>query len=535
VRAAPKPGGGHAWAPARGGKLAAVAGRRLSLIVSCLLAALAGGAREAGATELHSLFDGSCRRTTGILVHVGAERVTMVDLDGALVVRDRDQIAGIALHKTLENPLAQVALSSELKAYLRDVWVGDDARPTFTGWTTAFFDDLFLYFDLDGQTHVLDPEEIRRILPSTIRAPRVTPRNHAPVQLAFPSEVVPCGRGAVSREAVLPMRVIADRIKVGDYLGKLEQRYLDQAGFEERTRVYAEPFLFGLESRLGLLYDPEWMVPFPLYFRWSNGRPYRFQSLSVVGNASHEWLPFVSPTISARSDIKSHFFSATFIGHILSLPAGTDAFVLDDPDFLQPGDDPEVEHSYNYVLLLGADWWRLSGSFGASYLTSRINLPETPARNVRADGASPTVRLRYQGPSLQLRALYFRTRASGPVEDVFSDDDGVDGDEGVLGRYRWKLDTVRLGATWKPHPTVEVLVDQIGSRGAYWDEYPMSSVELDLWELTTSGELAVSFGRYVTVKGIIRFYVKNRDVAEPMSTEVTLVSTRFGGALEFVF
>jgi hypothetical protein len=528
--------------------------RRSSLVVLCTLALTAVCAPGAHATEVHTLFDGSCRRTSGVLVHVSADAVALVALDGGFAVRRRDDIAGIAVHKTLENPLARVTLSAELRPYLRDVWVGDDARPTFSGWTTAFFDDLFLYFDLDGQTHVLDPEEIRRIRPSTIAAAQVAPRNHAPVQLAFPSEVVPCGTSTVAAEAVLPSRVIADRIKVGDYLGKLEQRYLDQAGFEERTRVYAEPFLFGLESRLGLMYDPEWVVPFPLYFRWSNGRPYRFQSLSVVGNSSHEWLPFVAPSISARSDVKSHFFSATFIGHILSLPAGTDAFILNDPDLLPPGAAPVVDHSYNYLLLMGADWWRLSLSVGAAYLATRIVMPEIQPRVVLADGLSPTLRLRYQGPYLQLRALYYRTRASGPVSDVLPDDDfifpppddgggegGEDGEGGEGGEetgmepYRWRLDTVRLGASWKPHPTVEVLADQIGSRGVYRDRLTDSPVGLRMWELTTSGELAVTFGRYVTVRGHARLYVKSYDVIEPVVMDDTRIETRFGGALEFVF
>ena len=506
-----------------------------SAVGAVVVAVIAGHGGRAAATELHSLFDARCGRTTGILVHVGAEDVAMVDLDGRFVVRRRDQIAGIAVHKTLENPLAHVSLSGQLRPYLRDVWVGDDSSPTFTGWTTAFFDDLYLYFDLEGQTHVLDPEEIRRIRPSTIRAPVAWPHTHAAVQLAFPSEVVPCGGGQVAPDAVLPSRVIADRIKVGDYLGKLEQHYLDQTGFEERTRVYAEPFLFDLPSRLGLLYDPEWMIPFPLYFRWSNGRPYRFQSLAVVGNASHEWLPFVNPSMSVRSDVKSHFFSAAFIGHILALPAGTDAFDLIDPPQVGERDAPEVEHSYNYMLLLGADWWRLSASFGASYLAERITVAQSVPRDLRADGLSPTVRLRYQGPLVQLRALYFRTRASGPVDDVFGDGDDQAPDDEMGERYRWRLDTVRLGATWRPHPTIEVLADQIGSRGAYRDEFEQNPVALHLWEFTTSGELAVTFGRYVTVRGHARMHVKNYDVSLPVSAEDTLFEARFGGALEFVF
>jgi hypothetical protein len=515
-------------------------GARAILLLAALVAAPASLAH---ATEVHSLYDASCQRTSGVLVNVSADQVVLVDLTGNLVVRPRAGIAGIALHKTLENPLGRIALSAELRAHLRDVWVGDDTSPTFTGWTTAFFDDLLLFFDLDGQTHVLDPEEIRRIRPTTLATASVTPRSHAAVELAFPSAVVPCGGGAVPPEAVLPSRVIADRIKVGDYLGKLEQRYRDQSGFEERTRVYAEPFLFGLESRLGLLYDPEWAFPFPLYFRWSNGRPYRFQSLSVVGNASHEWLPFVKPTISARSDVKSHFFHATFIGHVLALPAGTDPFIIDDDAELGPDLDAQVDHSYNYLLLMGADYWRLSASAGAAYLGARLQVFDTTTggqnqRTLRASGLSPSVRLRYQGPALQLRALYFRTRASGPVADAVFEDDIEPGDADPFPgqRYRWRSDTVRLGATWKPHPTVEVMADQIGTRAAYWDNADDDfTLALHALEFVTSGELAVSFGRYVTVKGMARLYVKKADVTQPVPFEVTHVQARFGGALEFVF
>jgi hypothetical protein len=492
-------------------------------------------AGSAHATDLHSLFDARCRRTTGILVHVGAETVSMVDLDGAFVVRRRDEIAGIAVHKTLENPLARIAVSGGLRPYLRDVWVGDDRRPTFTGWTTAFFDDLFLYFDLDGQTHVLDPEEIRRIRQAEPSAPDVRPRVHAPVQLAFPPEVVPCGSGQVTADSVLPSRVIADRIKVGDYLGKLEQRYLAQAGFEERTWVYAEPFVFDPQNRLGLLYDPEWVFAFPLYFRWSNGRPYRFQSESAVGNTSHPWLPMLAPTISARSDIKSHFFNATFVGHLLGLPAGENAFAVDEA--IHPVElvtTPDVDHSYNYVLLMGADFWRLSASAGASYLATRIQVPDALPRRVLATELSPTVRLRYQGRALQLRAMYFRTRESGPMSDVLSDVETGDVEE-LPGGYHWRMDTARLGATWRPIETLEVSVDQIASRGAYKDDLAEAPVALTLWEMATAAEVAISFGRYVTVRGDARLYVRRYGVTRPASDKDSSLDPRFGGALEFVF
>lgn len=511
------------------------AARRAGVLAALATLVLIASAGPAHAAEVHTLFDDACAKTSGVLVEVTEDRVSLVDLGGQLVTWPRARVASIALHKTLENPLARIDTGGALAPYLRDVWVGDDRDATFTGWTTAFFDDLFIYYDLDGQTHVLDPEEIRRIRPSAPGRGVVTPRQHAQVTLAFPVEIVPCGAaGPPPTDAVLPSRVIADRIKVGDYLGKLSERYLAQAGFEERTYVYATPFLFDAQNRLGLLYDPAWAAPFPLYFRWSGGRPYRFQSLSVVGNAPHEWLPFAFASLSVRSDVKSHFFSGTFVGHVLGLPAGTNPYLEEaDAVVVRPGEAPRVDHSYNYLLLVGADYWRLSAAVGVSYLTTRLGVAGLPARTMLATSASPTVRLRYQGPDLQLRALYYRTRTDGPLGEVLDPSGEIDT---PAQRYDWALDTVRVGATARPWSTVELAADQIVSRGRYADNAMPSltpSLALDLLESTTVLEVAISFGRYVTVRGIGRVLVRKTSVDG--GGDDTTIDRQFGGALEFVF
>jgi len=80
------------------------------------------------------------------------------------------------------------------------------------------------------------------------------------------------------------------------------------------------------------------------------------------------------------------------------------------------------------------------------------------------------------------------------------------------------------------------MLDQLGSRSAYRDTLVDSpALALSARELTTSGELAVSFGRYVTVRGLARLYVKQVDVSRPDPIESSHIETRFGGALEFVF
>ena len=510
-------------------------GRRVVAVVAGLLGALAIATPGADAAEIHTLFDDACARTSGLMVHVSTREVTLVDLTGALVTWPRDRVAAVVVHKTLENPLPSIDVTPAMRAHLRDVWVGDDdgARPTFTGWPTAFFDDLVLYVDLDGQTHVLEAEELRRIRGALLPAGRVAPKTFAPVALAFPAELVPCGNAGAPADAVLPSRVVADRIKVGDYLVRLEERYLAQDGFEERTLVYARPFLFEQESRLGLIYDPQNPIRFPIYMRWSSGRPYRFQSQNVIGMSAHEVLPTALPTLSARSDVKSHFFSATFVGHLLALPAGSNAYRFFEPPELRAGDAARIERSYNYVLLMGADWWRLSAGAGVSYLAARVNVPEHAPRTLLGGSMSPTVRLRYLAPTLDVRALYFRSRSSGSLADAFLEDDEPEPPPEL--DYTWSVDTVRLGATWRPWSTVSVTLDQLASFASYADALPTMPVVLDTWEATTRAELAVTFGRYVTVRAHGRLGVAHVDASRPALAATTTTDLELGGALEFVF
>ncbi len=489
------------------------------------------------AGELHSLFDDGCRRHTGVLVHVDEQRVVLVNLEGKTVEQARGTINAIVLHRTLENPLRTIELTGDLRSHLRDVWVAEDARAGFTGWTSAFFDDLFVFVDLEGTTHVLDPQEIQRIDRSEPQAPSAAPRSYAPATLGFPAEVIPCGTATVPDGAVLPSRVIADRIKVGEYLTKLEGRYVDLESFESRTRVYAQPFVFDEENRLGFGYYQSKLASqslgaqIPIYFRWSNGRPYRFQSSSSLGSTTHEWLPFVEPTFSASSIVKSHFFNAAFIGHVPWIPAGVSPF--------QSADQLtglRVEGSYNYVLLMGADFWRLSASAGTSYLATRLSTslqmdPSTDAfgpAEVLADRASPTLAIRYQDPRLRARALYFHTRQDKARVDDPNPQNAEPG-------YWFRSDSVRLGATWHGFEGIVISLDQIVSSGRYLENGQQMSRELAYTQLTTCAEVALDFGRYVTVRGHARLHWDRYDLRVPIQLEQSDVRTQFGGALEFLF
>jgi len=519
----------------------------LKLARLCALAAALFCARPAVAGDLYSFYDSACGRVSGILVHADEERVVLVDLSGHAVAVYRNKVHAVVLHQLLENPIEEIVVDTHLKQYLRDVWIGGDAQPSFTGWATGFFDDLLIFVDLNGKTHVLDPGDISKLSPSKHPESAIRPPVYAAPTLAFPPEIVPCSRVAPPPGALPPSRVVADRIKLGDYFTKLEEHYLELEGFEERTRVYAKPFLFDEASRVGLLYDQADPLPFPFpfYFRWSSGRPYRFQSETIIGNSAHAYLPLTTPTLSASSDAKSHFFNAIFIGNIVALPAGTDAFVLDDIDMLVGGTQrpTSVDISYNYMILMGVDYWRLSLSAGPAYLATRVTIPDTGSgtnigpRDVRAEEMSPTVLLRYHAPHFRARGLYFHTSMDG--EDEVG--------EGLTD-FRLRAQAARFGITFDLLEEVELSVDQIVRRGTYRESFlsPIgdASGSVSYMHLETLGTAGLDFGRYVTVRGFARILHRRNDLEINVDFQLppnypngksSRTETTFGGSLEFVF
>jgi hypothetical protein len=497
-------------------------GRALGLVLLCI-------GTPAFAVDLHSLFDAECHRQTGVLLHVDAEDVILVGLDGHMIRQRRDRIQAVVLHSVLENPLATIQVDAPLAAYLRRIWVGNDSDATFSGFATGFHDDLVIFLDLNGKVRVLEPDEIRKMAPLTALGEHRAPASRPLPQLGFPPEVVPCGTSVpAGTEAVPPKYIIADSIKLGDYFGNLEERYQGLDGFEERTRVYAHPFVFDQRSRLGLTYFQDQDLPLPFYFAISAGRAYRFQSYTVIGNAPNDSLPITQPTLTLRSEAKSHFFNASFIGNLAALPAGSDAFALQRLNASSSlNTNPGVLASYNYVLLLGADYWRLSFSGGPAYLATQIIVP--PARrSVQGVRASPALRLRYQSDLLDARIVFFHTRESGSLSDVLGNDFSG------MGSYDFATDSVRVGATLRPGANLELALDEVVTIGRYSESRTDGGTALNVSykRLDTGITVSSDFGRYVTVKALIQLLYTGYDAAAGINASF---DPRFGGALEFLF
>ncbi len=512
--------------------------RRLNLatLVATVAAALLTS-RAAQALELHSFVDEQCHVSTGVLVRVGDTRVQFITMGGDLASLPIDSVRMVAIHKVMENPLPRLVMSEPLRSLAREIRTGVDPSSGFVGWPVGFYDQLVIFFDTDGRSHVLEPQDIRSLRAAPDLPAEIHPSPSARVTLDFPPELLLCGL-ARAEGGLRPSRVLGDRIKVDDYLAKLRDRYSALDSFEERTHVYPRPVVFDPTTRLGLSYfsgkNGDFIKYLPLYFQWSAGRPYRFQSHSTLGVAISPWLPIVDRTLSFQSDVKSHFFTASFVGHLISLPAGSSAFQSESAIFPQ-GTTPAVDELYNYLMLMGADWGPLSVSGGVMYRSVRVAFAQYERREISADTMTPVARLMWIGLRTRVRAMYFRTRQNRAQGEGWR---ALDSSLSAPA-YALSLDSLRGGVDLDLPYDLSVSADQILTVGSYRES---GVAAIDIVHALSSVVLTAQFSRYVATKGFFNLEYHHYDItryasgpASIVAGPVTRTNLQLGGALEFLF
>jgi hypothetical protein len=516
--------------------------------VALVVAGLLLSTSPARALELHSFIDDRCQVSTGVLVRVDETRVHFITLEGGYATLPVDAVGVVVIHKVLENPLARISLDEPLRELARRIRTGTDDKSSFIGWPVGFYDQLVIFFDTEGRSHVLEPQDIHSVQTVKDMPAQLLPTVFAKVALDFPPELLPCELPR-SESGLRPSRVLGDRIKVDDYLAKLRDHYSALDSFEERTHVYPRPLVFDPTTRLGLAYfsgNRGSLVKYlPLYFQWSSGRPYRFQSHSAFGVVASPWLPVVEPTFGFQSDVKSHFFTASFVGHLVSLPAGSAAFVNTEQALFPQGPTPSVDELYNYLMLMGGDWGNFSLSGGALYRSVRIAFSALDRREISGDAMTPVARLMWIGTRLRLRAMYFRTRQNRPLGEGWRQ---LEPARTTLSNqstqanpaYDLSLDTFRAGIDLDLPMDLSLSADQVLTFGSYRET---SVAVMDIVHALTSVVLTARFSRYVATKGYFnltyRRYNTTRDPAAPSSVISGPTNPRptiqLGGALEFLF
>jgi hypothetical protein len=511
---------------------------------------------RARAVEIYSVLTHNCELVTGLIIDINDTEVGILDMDGKFRSVVRNEVEFLVVHNTLQNPYSKILLNDRTVLNQLDIYVGGSEKKLFSGWAVKFIEDLVIFFDDSGGTHVLELNQISKIRPTVITTKTHIDIRGAPVLLKMGNIFFRCPMAQEKHKnnsgGVLPTRTLGDKVQISEFLSNFELGFQRLQSFKERTYLYARPFLYEKKTKLGITSNNKYFQniksDFPFYYQWSTGEPYRFQSFNQLGNVGNEYVPSAEPFFLARSDVKSHLFHATFVGNLQALPAGTDFYTekkgVIDSELLNNKNMIVSSPSLNYLALMGADYGPWSFSFGTYYPTYMIRyLNENTSvdyfREILAAKVSPMFRLMYTLKKLQVRGVISRTsyeENSGVNDKQLS----VDLNTSVIGlikSYNFDSDFLRVGANYQINKNVQVGLDQIFLSGNYAEDTitdDRNSIEFD--HLVTSVFIRHFFGEKVTLGANASFVnIKESIKIESTSDSEDLSEISLGGAFEFVF
>jgi hypothetical protein len=498
------------------------------------------------ALELQGFVTKSCRRYMGLTIYATEKSVEIMDLDGNFNAIEIDDIDVVYVFNIIENPFTRFKVDDRALSRLKSIYIEDSHEPRTIAFPTRYIEDLVIFYSLDGKSHVHRIADIYKLRPAPESAKKVhTPPSFKNPGFEFSDQGGSCQSPPSIPGAVKPTRVLADKISIAEFLGSFEQGYDNLESFQERTYLYAKPFLFDRNTRLGIVLQGQREEPglnLPIYFQWSSGEAYRFQSFNVVGLKTQEFTPNADPVFAIRSDVKSHAFHALFVGNVAGLPAGNNVF-LGGSDLMALNDQITVQPSFNYIALMGGDYGPYSISGGLFYPSYGIRVGDE-YREVLGSKASYMFRVMYTKSRFRVRAVTALTDYSSgrATKDDVSARTKKEGSLETVDTYKFNAAFLRGGIDYDLSPQLRISVDGIYTGGSYRETRTYTttnttaSSDIKFRRLTTQFNVRRSFGDYVSLAAyanIIENSFESNFLNQDKDREQR--ETNFLGTLEFIF
>lgn len=523
------------------------------LALACLALAFSG---PLYALELQGFLTKDCKRHLGIIIYANDQTVETMNIDGQFEAFAIEDIDIVYAYNIIENPFRKFEIDERAINRLKAIYTEDTKEPRALAFAVRYIEDLIIFYSLEGKTHVHRMNDIFKLRP----APQSAQREQVMSKVSVPdfefsdqSAKCPAALKTGGSRSVKPTRVLADKISIAEFIGSFAQGYDNLESFQERTYLYARPFLFEKKARLGLVFAghrDEPSIPVPFYFQWSTGQPYRFQSQTVGGYKNHEFTPNTEPVFGVRSDVKSHAFHALFIGNAAGLSAGEKIFVSGSGPGLELKQPLTVQPSFNYMALMGGDFgpYSLSGGFYFPTFGIKTGAQE---REILGREASYALRAMFTKSNYRMRAISSYTQYSNKrpsLDDVAVKwDDGQDGSNVGINSYKFSALFLRGGIDYEFTEKLGVSLDGIYVGGKYsetatYTNFGLQSGNVDFTKMTIQAQVRQSLGDYVSLSAAVNFFkneyssfFQNQSMNGKVRDKRNDQGMHFFGTLEFIF
>lgn len=535
--------------------------KRIIIIKTVVLIALLLPANTM-ALEVYSFVTNGCNFETGLVVNTDEEHVYMLNIDGILAKVKRVNIELILVYNIHDNPIKFLDLRNGAGAFLREVRVDDTEKTRFIGWPIKFYEDLIVFFDMQGKLHLVDIEKILTFsFPEEINGLSEQQKNFEKVYFGLGWTLSQCKRQELkaSKKSVDPTRVISDHIKINQFLSTYKSGFHKLKQFQKKTSFYAKPFLYEKFTKFGLNYVSrsslqELNFIWPFYFQWSSGNPYASQGEYTIFSKPVELLPSLEPHGVLRSDVKSHFFTGTFVGNIHCFSAGKFCLIKNKSSFSNIFSDVSLnDHivftQFNHLILSGIDYQEYSFSMGSYYPVFGI-YGQRKIREFVSNRYSPILRFMKINKNKSLKIIYSQSHISSITP---SNDDNLEMAHAIdmlepnsssglsnnmidnLENYDLKSKFWRFDYEMDIDKSMNFGFSQILLKGEYQESFSGEVYQLNFAHLKTQLKLNIDFSDYASVKLNYNYFIKNHNYElENDSGESNRKNSSYAVFVEFV-
>lgn len=444
-----------------------------------------------------------CRILKGFFLAIDDD-IKFIDLEGSIHYILPPDIDLILTYGISESPFRKVEKFDEkFNEYLKKVKV-QNSDETIIGFPFQYIDDLAFILSTSGKVYVIDLKKIIEIQDMP-KLPTQKIKSYKNYELDFSDYVGSCEKqifkGSVN--ILRPIQILGDQIKVSEYIESYKRGYRSFRDLQERTNFYAKPYLFPKRNRLGVTQIEGGKINIPLYYQWSTGEDFNFQSMNAFGGRISDYLPLYDPGFVFSSAVKSHFFHGYFEGNLFGLSAGKIPVDFEGVSIKRNA----AIMNFNYVAFMGFDWKKFSFSYGGGYFSPYLIFDKKELRQLASNRLSNAIKFQYTGNQINISSIAYI------VDDKSSSTFEIDDQVKIVSKnkiatedidsFTFKANYYRANISYQLTENIEIGGDTILGAGEYSEK---ATTDNSIDYRTTQYLLSVKkqFGHYISLKIIMR-------------------------------
>jgi len=514
---------------------------------------------KAKALELYSIVYSECQHHTGLILDVEEDELLLLDTKGESRKLPRQAIETILVYNTVENPLSGIDLRHQHVVLPRKVTIQGEPDFEFAGWPIRFLEDLIVFYDIQGKSHLVNVEQVKRFeSASDLNRENPITLKHISFVFGFGSNMPRCRYLDESESSkVQPTRMLSDRISISKFLAVYQKGFDQLDRFESRTGYYARPYLYDTQTKLALLiqndrYRAEIPQGLPLNFQWSTGRNFGPQGKLTLGLSEVSTLPNIEPVFAVQFSGKYHFLSLQYAGNISAFSYGED-FLINNRSFYTSffskynPDQSLVFPHFNQNTITGFDLGPYSFAGGLFYPVMAVQGNEI-FREILSEKFSPIGVFKYTTDETRTEAILsvINLDSTNPSEDniklILAEEMSnqvnlSQASSSLIDQIEsFDLDSSFLRINYEQAFKDDLILglSEVLLQGRYQERMQGEDYRLNFQHLVTSVNMNQVFGDYVALKARLNYFIRQyRSETMTNSAESSDNQFSFSLAIEF--